>query len=63
MIPDRLLTLNELCIRTDTLFALVTNNRDAGRNAAALSWADRLTVIDPSAKPLVDQLRQTAPSR
>jgi hypothetical protein len=38
--------------------ALVTINRDAGRNAAALSWADRLATVDPSAKPLVDQLRQ-----
>jgi predicted CXXCH cytochrome family protein len=47
----------------DTLFALVTINRDAGRTAAALSWADRLATIDASAKALVDQLRQTAPSR
>ena len=47
----------------DTLFALVTINRDAGRTAAALAWADRLAAIDPSAQPLVDQLRQTAPSR
>jgi Flp pilus assembly protein TadD len=47
----------------DTLFALVTINRNAGRNAAALSWADRLATIDPSAKALVDQLRQSAPSR
>ena len=47
----------------DTLFALVTINRDVGRNAAALAWADRLATIDPSAKALVDQLRQSAPSR
>jgi tetratricopeptide (TPR) repeat protein len=47
----------------DTLLALVTINRDAGRPAAALDWAARLATIDPSAKPLVDQLRQTAPSR
>jgi tetratricopeptide (TPR) repeat protein len=47
----------------DTLLALVTINRDAGRPAAALDWAARLATIDPSAKPLVDQLRQTAPLR
>jgi tetratricopeptide (TPR) repeat protein len=47
----------------DTLFALVTINRDAGRPDAALFWADRLATIDPSAKPLVDQLRQIAPPR
>jgi tetratricopeptide (TPR) repeat protein len=45
----------------DTLLALVTINRDAGRPAAALDWAARLATIDPSAKPLVDQLRQMAP--
>ena len=47
----------------DTLFALVTINRDAGRTAAALDWADRLATIDPAAKPLVHQLRQRTPSR
>jgi predicted CXXCH cytochrome family protein len=47
----------------DTLFALITINRDAGRTAAALSWADRLAAGDPSAKRLVDELRQTTPSR
>ncbi len=47
----------------DTLFALVTINRDAGRTAAAVTWAERLAAIDPSARPFVEQLRQTAPSR
>jgi tetratricopeptide (TPR) repeat protein len=47
----------------DTLFALVTINRDAGHNPAALTWANRLAAIDPSAKPLVDQLRQSAAPR
>jgi tetratricopeptide (TPR) repeat protein len=47
----------------DTLFALVTINRDAGRSATALTWASRLAAIDPSARSLVDQLRQIAPSR
>jgi Flp pilus assembly protein TadD len=47
----------------DTLFALVTINRDAGRNADALTWANRLAAIDPSAQSLVDQLRQRTPSR
>jgi predicted CXXCH cytochrome family protein len=47
----------------DTLFALVTINRDAGRTTAALTWANRLAAIDPSAKPLVDQLRQSAVPR
>jgi predicted CXXCH cytochrome family protein len=41
----------------DTLFALVTINRDVGREADALTWANRLAAIDPSAKALVDQLR------
>lgn len=47
----------------DTLLALVTINRDVGRNAAALTWADRLAAVDASARSLVDQLRQSAPSR
>ena len=41
----------------DVLFALVTINRDAGRNDAALAWAGRLAAIDPEARALVDQLR------
>ena len=40
----------------DTLFALVTINRDAGRNAAALAWADRLVVVDPQSRPLRDEI-------
>lgn len=48
----------------ETLLALVTINRDAGRTDAALAWADRLVALDPSARSLVDQLRQrAAPSR
>lgn len=43
----------------DTLLALATINRDAARHEAALRWAERLLAIDPSAQPLVDQLRQT----
>ena len=43
----------------DTLFALVTINRDAGRADAAITWAQQLAAIDPSAQPLVDQLRPT----
>lgn len=45
----------------DTLFALVTINRDLGNRDAALSWARQLVALDPSAKPLIDQLQQTAP--
>ncbi len=45
----------------DTLFALVTINRDAGRNEAAIAWAAQLAAIDPSAQRLVDQLRQAVP--
>jgi len=45
----------------DTLLALVTISRDAGRTADALAWAERLVAIDPSARPLFDQLRQRAP--
>jgi Flp pilus assembly protein TadD len=43
----------------DTLFALVTINRDAGRTDAALTWAQQLAAIDPTARPLFDELRQT----
>jgi Flp pilus assembly protein TadD len=45
----------------DTLVALVTISRDAGRTADALTWAERLVAIDPSARPLLDQLRRQAP--
>lgn len=38
----------------DTLVALITINRDAGRLPAALSWADRLVALDPLARPLRD---------
>ena len=44
----------------DTLFALVTINRDAGRNAAALAWADRLVVVDPQSRPLRDEIARLA---
>ena len=47
----------------DTLFALVTINRDAGHPDAALAWAQQLAAIDPSARPLVDQLRQRVAPR
>jgi Flp pilus assembly protein TadD len=40
----------------DTLLALATINRDAGRIAAALSWADRLMVLDPQARTLRDEI-------
>ena len=42
----------------DTLVALATINRDAGHLDAARSWATRLIAIDPTAKPLLDQLQQ-----
>ncbi len=42
----------------DTLFALTTLNRDAGQLDAALGWAEKLAAIDPTAAPLVAQLRQ-----
>jgi predicted CXXCH cytochrome family protein len=45
----------------DTLLALATINRDAGRSEAARRWAERLAAIDPSARPLVDHLRQPSP--
>lgn len=44
---------------SETLFALVTINRDAGHADAALNWAERLAAIDPAARPLLDQLQQT----
>lgn len=47
----------------DTLLALATINRDAGRLAAALSWADRLIAIDPQARPLRDQIARQAGGR
>lgn len=43
----------------EILLALATINRDAGHREAALRWAERLLAIDPSAQPLVEQLRQT----
>ncbi len=44
----------------DTLLALVTINRDAGRFPAALTWADRLVALDPAARPLRDQIARLA---
>jgi predicted CXXCH cytochrome family protein len=44
----------------DTLLALITINRDAGRFAAALSWADRLVALDPHALPLRDEIARRA---
>ena len=44
----------------DTLLALVTINRDAGRFSAALTWADRLVALDPAARPLRDQIARLA---
>lgn len=43
----------------EILLALATINRDAGHREVALRWAERLLAIDPSAQPLVEQLRQT----
>ena len=40
----------------DTLLALVTINRDAGRLAAALAWADRLVAVDPQSRALRDAI-------
>jgi predicted CXXCH cytochrome family protein len=40
----------------DTLLALATTNRDAGRLAAALSWANRLVALDPQARTLRDEI-------
>lgn len=47
----------------ETLLALITINRDVGRHEAALAWARQLAAIDPSARPLVDRLRQNATPR
>jgi Flp pilus assembly protein TadD len=44
----------------DTLLALATINRDAGRMAAALSWADRLVTLDPQARTLRDEIARRA---
>ncbi len=44
----------------DTLLALATINRDAGRMAAALSWADRLAALDPQAGTLRDEIARRA---
>jgi predicted CXXCH cytochrome family protein len=44
----------------DTLLALITINRDAGRLAAALSWADRLAAVDPDARSLRDEIARLA---
>ena len=44
----------------DTLLALITINRDAGRMAAALSWADRLVALDPQARTLRDEIARRA---
>ena len=40
----------------DTLLALATINRDAGRRAAALEWARKLAAFDPRGRSLVDEL-------
>ena len=47
----------------DTLLALVTINRDAGRLAAALSWADQLVALDPQARTLRDEIARLAGGR
>jgi predicted CXXCH cytochrome family protein len=47
----------------DTLLALVTINRDAGRFAAALRWAERLVALDPQARPLRDEIARLAGSQ
>ena len=44
----------------DTLLALVTINRDAGHLDAALTWADRLIVVDPAARALRDGIAKLA---
>jgi predicted CXXCH cytochrome family protein len=46
----------------DTLLALISLQRDAGRPGEALAWAERLAVVDPSAGPLVDELRRASSS-
>jgi predicted CXXCH cytochrome family protein len=47
----------------DTLLALITINRDAGRFDQALSWADRLVAFDPAARPLRDEIARLAGAR
>jgi predicted CXXCH cytochrome family protein len=44
----------------DILLALVTINRDAGRFAAALMWADRLVAVDPQGRALRDEIARLA---
>jgi Tfp pilus assembly protein PilF len=44
----------------DTLLALATINRDAGRLDAALSWADRLVALDLEARTLRDEIARRA---
>jgi hypothetical protein len=44
----------------DTLLALVTINRDAGRFAGGLAWADRLVALDSAARKLHDQIARFA---
>ena len=44
----------------ETLLALVTINRDAGRFAEALSWADRLVEVDPQGRTLRDEIARLA---
>jgi Flp pilus assembly protein TadD len=47
----------------DTLLALATINRDAGRFGAALSSADRLVAVDPQARVLRDEIARRAGSQ
>jgi tetratricopeptide (TPR) repeat protein len=47
----------------DTLRALITINRDAGRFDEALAWADRLVALDPQARPLRDEIARLAGER
>jgi predicted CXXCH cytochrome family protein len=44
----------------DTLLALATINRDAGRLAVALRWADRLAAIDPQGRALRNEIARLA---
>jgi len=44
----------------DTLVALITINRDAGRFQQALAWADRLAALDPQARTLRDAIARRA---
>jgi Flp pilus assembly protein TadD len=44
----------------DTLLALVTINRDGGRLAAALTWADRVAAVDPQSRALRDEIARRA---